>query len=114
VNFGAGLAARVPLQPLQKFTTSIKVALGKMAPRTALLLALAACLAAAATAQARTLQQTTSTRYYGKTLYDCVVNAGLTTTKQMIDAAGPDVIKLFQNPTLAVTFLAPDNQNWLT
>jgi hypothetical protein len=31
-----------------------------------------------------------------------------------VQAAGPDVIKLFQNPTLAVTFLAPDNQNWLT
>lgn len=159
------------------------------------------CCAPAA-AQARTLQQTTSTRYYGKSLYECVVNAGLTTTKQMIDvsahravgaacrrlpcmllipqqaappgtnrlppdlfriacaavgrepcrvcgqlalqallantvpgcggcarnpvaplavvchltvqAAGPEVISLFTNPTLAITFLAPDNQNWLT
>lgn len=157
---------------------------------------------APAAAQARTLQQTTSTRYYGKSLYECVVNAGLTTTKQMIDvraqssrcclppaalhaahtsagrppranrlppdlfriacaavgrepcrvcgrlafhvqrclriryqvlglrtepsrsscrgfhltvqAAGPEVISLFTNPTLAITFLAPDNQNWLT
>ena len=38
-----------------------------------------------AAVQARHLQQTTATRYYGKNLYECVVNAGLTTTKQMID-----------------------------
>lgn len=186
---------------------------------------MAALLRCPAAAQARHLQQTTSTRYYGANLYECVVNAGLTTTKQMIDvralllpawvvpglpcmlcrlaagsppparscgahqacvfaaarrhlcraappfctfppyrsastvpaqpaclritllrdrprcflfsahtepvlqspaakdalpasqpvqAAGPDVIKLFMNPSLAVTFLAPDNQNWLT
>lgn len=42
------------------------------------------------------------------------VNRASACIQPFVQAAGPDVIKLFTNPTLAVTFLAPDNANWLT